>query len=466
MGCTHSRSEDLYKKSFINSETFIGSITETPGYFSQTVHTLDFLENKFPNPAKTEMSYTGPPSHLQNSIDVHPFWSEFGREFQPTDRYHDMSEGDVPRGLVPGTDTAQEMRILEQKESMKDLRSQVKAKMAQARPIPEEEREELKQPKPIEARDEVDSPSIPPLPPPKPVQSSTSERTSENSTKVKHSMKTVSSSISDRDAGSFQAEKAALELLDSVIMESMNLEDDNDDDEDEAVVTTPPIMEDSNWSLGSESFMKTELRRRNMDKPVPGVMHDASNRNFKSEMDLSMTGSQNVLRTSMYLPDANFMNPHSAAAASNQPPVLAYRLEAEKRRKPPQVRPRPKSTIGLTTEPTLNKGESSTSIDAGVFSDSGTTNSASSNDSGIGSGGGVRDLVKIYNEQTHSSSVEPSWKRYSANLDNYGRSKGARALELSVSQKENLPLDDNMRVPKNSAILEEIRKELQINMSS
>ncbi|XP_054757712.2 uncharacterized protein LOC129263825 [Lytechinus pictus] len=445
MGCTHSRSEDLYKKSIINSETFIGSITETPGYFSRTVHTLDFLENKFPNRTKTEMSYTGPPSHLQNSIDVHPFWSEFGREFQPTDRYNDMSNGDVPRGLLPGTDTAQEMRNLEQKESMKDLRNQVKAKLAQVRPIPEEEREEPSQPLPGQGMDEVDSVIIPPLPPSESVQTKSSESKRPESPKRKTEQYplNISDSTLDKEAGSFQAERAALDLLDSVIMDSMNLED-GDDEED--VVVTPPVIEDSNWSLGTESFMKVEMRRRNLDKPVPGVMLDTSNRN-----------SQNVLRSSMYLPDANFMNPHSAAAKSTQnTSVLAYRLEAD-HRNALDIRPRPKSSLGFPTDKSLSNGLSNNSIDTGVFSDSGTTNSASSNDSGIGSGGGVRDLVKIYNEQTRTSTVEPSWKRHSANLDNYGR--GAQ------SRNENLP-KDNDPVPKHSAILDEIRKELQLNLSS
>lgn len=450
MGITHSRSEDLYKKSILNSDTFIGSRTETPGYFSRTVHTLDFLDSKFPNRAKTEMSYNGPPSHLQNSIDVHPFWSEFGREFQPTDRYHDMS--DVPRGLVPGTDTAQEMRNLEQRESMKDLRNQVKAKMAQVRPIPEEEREELSQPQSLQALDEVDS--IPPLPPSKPVQSKPSESERAESTKTKHSPSKASDYTSDIhvDAGSFQAEKAALDLLDTVIMESMNLEDEDDEEE----VTTPPVIQDSNWSLGAESFMKVETRRRNLDRPASGVMLDANNRN-----------SQNVLRTSMYLPDANFMSPHSAAAKSNpNTSLLAYRMEADNHRNALDIRPRPKSTLGFPTEKSLSNGLSNSSIDTGVFSDSGTTNSASSNDSGIGSGGGVRDLVKIYNQQTRSSTLEPSWKRHSANLDHYGKSGGTQTLEQSTNQTQNLPFEDNLGVPDNSAILDEIRKELQSNLAN
>lgn len=467
MGGAHSRSEDLYKKSIINSETFIGSVTATPGYFSQTVHTLDFVDSKFPNSARTEMSYTGPPSHLQNSIDVHPFWSEFGREFLPADRFHDRSE--VPRGLVPGTDTAQEMRNLELKESLQDLRSQVKAKMAQVRPILEEDPEESTYTKSQEGVDEIDSQNknIPPLPLQKPTrQPSSAESKKTSKVSAKASKSNVSQTASSKEGGSFQAEKLALDFLDSVIMESMTLEDD---DEEEEEVASTPVTKDSNWSLGTESFMKVEMRRRNLDKPVPGVMREISPVGSRNSTEPTSNGGMNVKRSSMYLPDASFMNPHSAAAKSNAKTIMSYRAEAGSNSNTHPVRPRPKSTIGMVTERTLTNGDSTASIDTGIFLDSGTTNSASSNDSGIGSGGGVRDLVKIYNEQTRSSTLEPSWKRHSTNLDNVGRKDPGRPgklLERSLSNSDSLPLDDSLRVPRNSSILEEIRKELQLSLSN
>ena len=456
MGCTHSRSEDLYKKSFINSDTFMGSITDTPGYFSRTVHTLDFVESKFPNPTKTEMSYTGPPSHLQNSMDVHPFWSEFGREFQPTDRYHDMTNGDVPRGLLPGTDTAQEMRNLELKESLQDLRSQVKAKIKQVRPILEEDREEEQKPK--APADEVDAPVAPvaPVAPDAPVAKIDGPKRPAPPLPVQKLVKPQPELPKDttsaktptpvKQYGSFQDEKSALDFLDSVISESMNL-----DDEDEVEVTTPATAEDTNWSLGGESFMKVEMRRRNLDKPVPGVMHGVApvgtrNSFYTTDNEAAYNEGKNVLRTSMYLPESDFTSSHSTAAKVNrQQSLTSYRVSMPPQQNPLEIKSNRQRDFPL--ERTMSNGVSTVSIDTGIFSDSGTTNSASSNDSGIGSGAtGVRDLVKIYNEQTRAS-ADRALKRQSANLDNWGRAGGrpAPSLERRLSEPESLPLEESIR---------------------
>ena len=316
----------------------MGSITDTPGYFSRTVHTLDFVESKFPNPTKTEMSYTGPPSHLQNSMDVHPFWSEFGREFQPTDRYHDMTNGDVPRGLLPGTDTAQEMRNLELKESLQDLRSQVKAKIKQVRPILEEDREEEQKPK--APADEVDAPVAPvaPVAPDAPVAKIDGPKRPAPPLPVQKLVKPQPELPKDttsaktptpvKQYGSFQDEKSALDFLDSVISESMNL-----DDEDEVEVTTPATTEDTNWSLGGESFMKVEMRRRNLDKPVPGVMHGVApvgtrNSFYTTDNEAAYNGGKNVLRTSMYLPESDFTS-STQHSCQSKPAAIAHELQSQ-----------------------------------------------------------------------------------------------------------------------------------------
>ncbi|XP_071478409.1 uncharacterized protein [Diadema antillarum] len=463
MGCTYSRSEDLYKKSILNTEAFMGSVSDTPGYFSKTVHTLDFVESKFPNKMKTEMSYTGPPSHLQNSIDVHPFWSEFGREYVATDRYHDMTDGGVPRSLLPGTDTAQEMRNLEQKESMQDIRNQVRQKMAQARPIPEEQEDSGHQASASideENSNRLTSVSATPVMP-TPLNSSKSPV--ESPTSGADMPRTVSPPPDSIDS----EEKQALDFLDSIISESMDL----DDDVKEAPARK--VTEDGNWSMGSESFMKAEIRRRNLDKPVPGVMLErtqSEKQHHKANGDAPSRGGINVIRTSMYLPDANFMSPHSAAARANQHnSVMSYRVETEDLPNPLEMKHRNRYSTGYLLERNLSNRDSTASIDTGIFSDSSASNSASSNGSGVASRGhGVKNLVKIYNEQTRASTAEPAWKRQSAilpELEGIGPRPPPPPLRRSLSQQTSLPLDDSQRVPPNSQILEEIRAELQLSLS-
>ncbi len=106
------------------------SLEDVPGYFNQTLTATDYLSSTLPSAHmnKPEMSFHGPPSHLQNSVDVHPFWFEYGRDFHPKERFIDRSQSmdSIPAGLLPGTDTAQEYRNIEIRETMQSLRQQVK----------------------------------------------------------------------------------------------------------------------------------------------------------------------------------------------------------------------------------------------------------------------------------------------------------------------------------------------------
>ena len=107
----------------------MNSLEDVPGYFNQTLTATDYLSSALPSAHmnKPEMSFHGPPSHLQNSIDVHPFWFEYGREYHPKERFIDRSMESIPHGLLPGADSAQEMRNIEIRETMQSLRQQVRS---------------------------------------------------------------------------------------------------------------------------------------------------------------------------------------------------------------------------------------------------------------------------------------------------------------------------------------------------
>ncbi|XP_071794080.1 uncharacterized protein [Asterias amurensis] len=137
MGGTHSRSEDLRKKTFMNSTHYIDSLHEVPGYFSRTQDVTDFLGEDFPSERRTEMSYTGPPSHLSLSQDVHPFLDRVGSDFQASERFVNRSqvEEDVPSSLLPSADTAEDYRDIEVRETMATLKEQVKEALAKKRDV-------------------------------------------------------------------------------------------------------------------------------------------------------------------------------------------------------------------------------------------------------------------------------------------------------------------------------------------
>ncbi|XP_071955928.1 uncharacterized protein [Antedon mediterranea] len=119
MGCAYSRSEDLtMPERALHNE-------ESNGYFRQTLQTpMDYIIKSGVIDQPNEMSYHGPPSHLQNSVDVHPFWHFYGRDYVPTERFRDMSQ-EKPASLLPAAETAQELRTIELQETMQSLRKQV-----------------------------------------------------------------------------------------------------------------------------------------------------------------------------------------------------------------------------------------------------------------------------------------------------------------------------------------------------
>ncbi|XP_033097535.1 uncharacterized protein LOC117101637 [Anneissia japonica] len=120
MGCAHSRSENLTMP-----ERVLQSVESSDGYFRQTLQTpMDYILKSEGVEMSNEMSYHGPPSHLQNSIDMHPFWHFYGRDYIPSVRYIDKSH-EQPPSLLPTAANAQELRAIELHETMHSLRKQV-----------------------------------------------------------------------------------------------------------------------------------------------------------------------------------------------------------------------------------------------------------------------------------------------------------------------------------------------------
>lgn len=284
MGCTNSHSEDIHKTSLLESDKFVTSLHDVPGYFNRTIQTADFLPPKFPEEKteKPEMSYTGPPSHLQNSVDFHPYWHMIEEhEYVSPDPIKE-SEDEIPQSLLPQADTAQELRDIEVKEAITDLRQRVKESISEK--LRENEEDFLAalsahgvsgSSKGDEKRDtlpeKVQKPSPPPLP--------------------------EEDYMDEPDSGLAQEEKDTIDFLDSVISESMAW------DEETGEEVVGPREEDNNWTFASPTPQdESEINTQDYDfsKPLPGVNLDISS--TKSTPPNS-PNSSNTFSKSIYLPE-------------------------------------------------------------------------------------------------------------------------------------------------------------------
>ncbi|XP_077870471.1 uncharacterized protein LOC144364048 [Saccoglossus kowalevskii] len=249
MGCTQSHSEDIPRMYLLSSDEFIQSINDVPEYFNKTLQTSqDFIvSNK--TKKEPEMSYNGPPSHLENSFDVHPFWYHHGHDFYQKN----LNSDQPPPSLLPSVSTAQELRQIELKEAITDLRQQVIGVMA-----------EKKSKKKVKSK---------------------------NKKTEDHLLKDLS-----------HDEKLTIEFLESVILE-------NSDDIDG--LSTTSSTSESNWAFSGNRCSRSSSRHDGersdrlsiasepYDNPLPGYIHgivtDSNEGNEHVE--------ESFLHKPVYLPD-------------------------------------------------------------------------------------------------------------------------------------------------------------------
>ncbi|XP_038073234.1 uncharacterized protein LOC119741521 [Patiria miniata] len=258
MGGTHSRSEDLRKRAFLSSGSYIDSLQEIPGYFTRTQQTIDFLGEDLSSEPRIEMSYTGPPSHLQHSRDVHPFLDRFGPDFHPRERIVDRSHNaDAPSSMLPSTESARELREIEVRETMANLKMQVKETLAK-----------------------------------------------------KRDQSVVQSPEDQADSALPTDEQNTLEFLDSIINESMDIDlgDDVDDNEPEKESDS-----EANWIMRDKS--KTPLPGL-MHSTVPSVPDDHT----VSPRQSDSRPASGFFRNSMYLPDTDPIHSASSTTTKQPPP--------------------------------------------------------------------------------------------------------------------------------------------------
>ncbi|XP_077978061.1 uncharacterized protein LOC144433603 [Glandiceps talaboti] len=335
MGCTTSQSEDLPRLSLLKADEFFQSLNEPPQYFSTSVQSsADFVETE--TTKDPEMSYTGPPSHLEGSLDMHPFWAFHGLDFY--NRYTDKTvSDDTPPSLLPSTSTAQELRQIEINEAITDLRQQVIGVIAEKKSV----RKKGKKKKPKEEDSSMDH-----LTP---------------------------------------DEKLTIEFLESVIRDV-----DGDSDDLDRISIQSSVASDSNWILGasksSQASSRTDadvsdrsLASEQYDNPVPGIMQDVVTDCELARPDTSIDREDSFLHKKVYLPDndvlivdadceigANSKTPYqvdlmyfrknsmsSLSSRSSRSSVLTNQLSFEKTS--PQKEPitMPVSHVTVETESTL-----------------------------------------------------------------------------------------------------------------
>ncbi|XP_071851214.1 uncharacterized protein [Apostichopus japonicus] len=282
MGCANSHSEDIHKTSLLESDKFVTSLQEVPGYFNRTMQTADFLPPKFPDapPKKPEMSYTGPPSHLQNSVDFHPYWNLIQQEYVPSDPIRE-DDGEMPQSLQPRTDTAQELRDIEVREAITDLRQRVRESISEKlRENEDDFLAALSAHGVAESGDSrrPDSLGSPPLlgvekPPPPPLP--------------------AEDYMDGPDNSLAQEEKDTIDFLDSVINESMAWDEETGEE---------VVREGGNWSFAPPAPPQDEpeVNHKEYDskKPLPGFNLDITS--VKSTPPNSPTTS---FSKSIYLPE-------------------------------------------------------------------------------------------------------------------------------------------------------------------
>ena len=317
----------------------MNSLEDVPGYFNQTLTAVDYLSSELPSAHsnKPEMAYNGPPSHLQNSEDVHPFWFEYGREYYPKERFMDRSldqlpgsippqlPGAIPPSLIPGTETAQEMRDIEIRETMASLRQQVEEVWTSK--IDEEEEETM------------------------------------DDTTITSSLTTALSS-SEPDGNMTQEEKSTLEFFESMLSESQDFDDiiDGGDDIDGSGAShnMSPVSEeislDSTFEENSQPWNTheprlTSLLPNDLGRPLAGHVHSVVSEGHRSLEgsphrtvlshansfnSLQSNGHAGFLQNNMYLPkESSISSLHRKAKPTTT-------MSPTRRAPPPPTKPKPK----------------------------------------------------------------------------------------------------------------------------
>ncbi|XP_070564711.1 uncharacterized protein [Ptychodera flava] len=262
MGCTSSHSENLPRLPLLTSDEFLQSIHEPPGYFISSLQTSrDFIgSTRSTRKIKTpEMSYNGPPSHLESSADVHPFWAYHGLDFY-NNFLSNTSSSEAPPSLFPSAETAQELRQIEVNEALTDLRQQVIGVIADKKSIKKKK-----------------------------------EKTPEDDNSLQ---------------GLTNDEKLTIEFLESVL----RAEDDYFEESEHQSVQSLDALE-SNWIIGPHKYSHSSIHHDGHDgdqqsistegnaHPVPGHMHD-----IVTECDLASQGKpvdreDSFLHKPVYLPN-------------------------------------------------------------------------------------------------------------------------------------------------------------------
>ncbi|XP_022089150.1 uncharacterized protein LOC110978445 [Acanthaster planci] len=451
MGGSHSKSEDLRKRAFLTSVSYIDSLQEVPGYFTRTQQTIDFLEDDLSSPARIEMSYTGPPSHLQHSRDVHPFLDRFGPDFHPREKFMDRShDASIPPSLLPSAESARELREIEVRETMQSLQLQVKETLAKKRD---------------------------------------------------QSVEDLSKSELPTD------EQNTLEFLDSIINESMDIDlgDDENDGNDER---EKDGNSEANWIMRDKS--KTPLPGL-MHSTVPVSPQDQPD----GLSQPSSRPASGFFRNSMYLPDTDPIHSPSGTKGPPPPtkPKPANRLSrviSVLEDFPPRDYPVEEATspsfpvesnhaVDIHVHALSSKEErsgsknsnNSSTEDMGIVvdditSDEGSRNGDTNNPYDTKSRvKGVRALVSMYSEEASSPTEKPEridfspkrpfsgiqlpvrdymfFNNNNSNVEKVGDTEGVaeRCQRFGTISSEDSALGDSSRDPVDDAVLGVIHTELQ-----